>query len=59
MELMLDCRRVTRLLSQSQDATQPLTLRAQLRLHLVTCPSCRHVDRQVRFLRTAVHSLQP
>ncbi len=58
MKLKLDCRALVRLLSQSQDGTPPVTRRARMRLHLVTCESCRNVDEQMRFLRTATQELQ-
>ena len=58
MKLMLDCRALVRLLSQSQDDAPPLAVRARMRLHLVTCQSCRNVDEQMRFIRTAMQELQ-
>jgi predicted anti-sigma-YlaC factor YlaD len=58
MKLMLDCRALARLLSQSQDDVPPLTMRARMRLHLVTCQACRSVDEQLHFVRTAMHQLQ-
>jgi predicted anti-sigma-YlaC factor YlaD len=58
MKLMLDCRALARLLSQSQDDASPLAMRARMRLHLVTCQACRNVDEQMRFVRTAMHELQ-
>ena len=58
MKLMLDCRALARLLSQSQDDAPPLAVRARMRLHLVTCQSCRNVDEQLRFIRTAMQELQ-
>lgn len=58
MKLMLDCRALARLLSQSQDEAPPLVIRARMRLHLLTCQSCRNVDEQMHFVRTAVQELQ-
>lgn len=58
MKLMLDCRALARLLSQSQDDAPPLAVRARMRLHLATCQACRNVDEQLRFVRTAMHELQ-
>lgn len=58
MKLMLDCRALARLLIQSQDDAPPLAVRARMRLHLVTCQSCRNVDEQMRFIRTAMQELQ-
>jgi predicted anti-sigma-YlaC factor YlaD len=58
MKLMLDCRALARLLSQSQDNAPPLTTRARMRLHLVTCQSCRSVDEQMQFIHSAMQKLQ-
>jgi predicted anti-sigma-YlaC factor YlaD len=58
MKLMLDCRALARLLSQSQDDAPPLAVRARMRLHLVTCQACRNVDEQMRVVRTAIQELQ-
>lgn len=58
MKLMLDCQALAKLLSQTQDDATPLTIRARMRLHLITCQSCRNVDEQMRFVRTAVQALQ-
>lgn len=58
MKLMLDCRTLARLLSQSQDDAPPFAVRARMRLHLVTCQACRNVDEQLRFIRTAMQELQ-
>jgi hypothetical protein len=57
MKLLLDCRALARLLSQSQDDTPPLAVRACMRLHLVTCQACRNVDEQMRFVRKATRGL--
>ena len=56
MKLMLDCRALVRLLSQSQDDMPPLAIRVSMRLHLITCRSCRNVDEQMRFVRTAMQA---
>jgi hypothetical protein len=53
----LDCRTVSRLISQGQDQPLPPRERARLRLHFVLCETCRHVDDQFRFLRDAMRSL--
>ena len=58
MKLMLDCRALATLLSQSQDGTPPLAIRARMRLHLLTCQGCRNVDEQMRFVRTAMQALE-
>jgi predicted anti-sigma-YlaC factor YlaD len=58
MKVTLDCRALVRLLSHSQDGTLPLTSRARMRLHLLTCESCRKFDEQMRFVRTAMQELR-
>jgi hypothetical protein len=58
MKLMLDCRALAMLLSQSQEDAPPLAIRARMRLHLVTCQACRNADEQMRFMRTAMQTLQ-
>jgi predicted anti-sigma-YlaC factor YlaD len=58
MKVTLDCRALVRLLSQSQDGAPPLTRRARMRLHLVSCESFRNVGEQMHFLRTAMQELR-
>ncbi len=58
MKLMLDCRDLAGLLSQSQDDAPPLARQARMRLHLVTCQACRNVDEQMRFIRNAMQTLK-
>jgi predicted anti-sigma-YlaC factor YlaD len=58
MKVTLDCRALVRLLSQSQDGSPPLTSRARMRVHLLSCESCRNVDDQMRFVRTAMQELR-
>jgi predicted anti-sigma-YlaC factor YlaD len=58
MKLMLDCRALARLLSQSQDEAPARVTRARMRLHLVTCEACRNVDEQMRFVGKAMQELQ-
>ena len=50
---MLNCRHVTRLISQSMDAKLPWYLRAATRIHLLYCVWCRRYAAQVRFLSRA------
>lgn len=57
VKLMLDCREVARLISDRQDRTLARSERAQFRLHLVMCRSCRTVDEQMAFLREAMRRL--
>ncbi len=57
MKLMLDCKEVSRLLSERLDQTLPPAERARMRLHLVMCETCRNVDEQMDFLRRAMREL--
>jgi hypothetical protein len=52
---MLDCKHVSRLLSQAQDTTLPWGTRLQIRLHLLICEACTHFAEQLRMLREAMH----
>jgi hypothetical protein len=54
MKLKLDCKDVSRLISNAQDQDLPPAERAQLRLHLVICETCRNVDEQMQFIRRAM-----
>jgi predicted anti-sigma-YlaC factor YlaD len=58
MKLMLDCRALAQLLSQSQDGVPPVAMRARMRLHLITCQACRNVDEQMRFVRKAMQAVR-
>jgi predicted anti-sigma-YlaC factor YlaD len=58
MKLMLDCRALAKLLSQSQDHAPPLAIQARMRLHLMTCQACRNVDEQLRFVRKAMQAVR-
>jgi hypothetical protein len=51
---MLNCRQVTRLVSQSMDARLPWFQRLGVRFHLLYCVWCRRYASQVQFLRKAV-----
>jgi anti-sigma factor RsiW len=57
MKLRTDCREASRWLSRRLDDELPAAERARLRLHLVMCNDCRHVDEQMRFLRAAMQRL--
>lgn len=50
---MLNCKEVTRLLSESQDRELTLFEGLQLRMHLAMCKGCANFDRQMQFLRKA------
>lgn len=53
----LDCKAVSRLISDGQDLDMAPRERARLRLHFVLCETCRNVDEQVNFLRQAMRRL--
>jgi predicted anti-sigma-YlaC factor YlaD len=57
MKVDLDCKEVSRLLSDGQDLKLPPADRARLRLHFVICKTCRNVDEQMQFLRRAMHQM--
>jgi predicted anti-sigma-YlaC factor YlaD len=54
MKLKIDCKDVSRLISNAQDQDLTPAERAQLRLHLVICETCRNVDEQMQFIRRAM-----
>ncbi len=58
MKLLLDCRALAKLLSQSHDHAPPLAIQARMRLHLITCRACRNVDEQMRFVRKAMQAVR-
>lgn len=53
---MLNCREVTRLVSESQERSLSVTEKLSLNLHLMMCDGCRNFSRQVPFLRKAMRS---
>jgi len=53
----LDCKTVSRLISEGQDKLLTPPERARLRLHYVVCQTCRDVDGQMSFLRQAMKRL--
>jgi predicted anti-sigma-YlaC factor YlaD len=57
MKVMLDCKEVSRLISDGQDQDMPPAERARMRLHFVMCQTCRNVDEQMGFLRRAMRQL--
>jgi predicted anti-sigma-YlaC factor YlaD len=57
MKLNIDCKDVSRLISNAQDQNLPSAELAQLRLHLVICETCRNVDEQMQFIRRAMKKL--
>ena len=54
---MLNCRQITRLISQSMDARLPWTRRLAIRLHLLYCLGCRRYAAHLQFLRRASQAL--
>jgi hypothetical protein len=54
---MLNCRHVTRLISQSMDAKLPWHQRLAVRIHLLYCVWCRRYAAQIQFLRKATREM--
>jgi predicted anti-sigma-YlaC factor YlaD len=57
MKLKLDCKDVSRLLSDAQEHPPEPSEMARLRLHLVICEACRNVEEQMAFIRRAMQRL--
>lgn len=57
MKLGFDCKQVSRVISDGQDADLSVTDRTLLRLHLVMCDTCRNIEQQLAFLRQAMKRL--
>ena len=57
MKIGLDCKEVSRLISEGLDQALPAPERARLRYHFVICQTCRTVDEQMKFLRRAVKEM--
>ena len=57
MSAELDCKKVSRLISEGQDRTLPPREAERLRQHFVICQTCRTVDEQMAFLRRAMQRL--
>ncbi len=56
---MLNCRQVTRLVSQSMDARLRWYQRLGMRIHLLYCVWCRRYAAQVHFLHKACKQMAP
>jgi len=56
---MLNCRQVTRLVSQSMDAKLRWYQVLGMRIHLLYCVWCRRYAAQLQFLREASRNLAP
>jgi hypothetical protein len=54
---MLNCRQVTRLVSQAMDAKLSWHQRLAIRIHLLYCIWCRRYAAQIQFLRMATREL--
>jgi hypothetical protein len=52
---IISCKDASRLMSKREDAALSAWQRLLLRLHLSVCAACRRFERQVRFLRAAMH----
>jgi predicted anti-sigma-YlaC factor YlaD len=57
MKIQLDCKEVSRLISDGLDETLPGPERARMRLHFVICQTCRNVEEQMQFLRSAMRQI--
>ena len=57
MKMDIDCREVSRLISDGEDEKLPPADRSRLRLHFVICETCRNVSEQMQFLRRAMRQL--
>ena len=57
MKLDIDCKEMSRLISESQELTLPAEQRIRMRLHLVICETCRNVIEQFDFLRRAMRQI--
>jgi predicted anti-sigma-YlaC factor YlaD len=53
----VDCKEVSRMISEGLDRTLPPQERERLRRHFVICQTCRNVDAQMAFLRRAMQRL--
>jgi hypothetical protein len=54
---MLNCKQVSRLVSQAMDAKLPWHQRVAMRFHLLYCSWCRRYAAQIKFLRRASREL--
>lgn len=57
MKVNLDCKEVSRLISEGLDQAMTAPERARLRYHFVICQTCRTVDEQMKFLSRAVKAM--
>ncbi len=54
---MLSCKDVTKLLSESMDASLPIGKRIGVRLHLLICKFCLRYERQLLLIRETARRL--
>lgn len=54
---MLSCKDATRLISQSMDASLPVTKRIGVRIHLLICIYCTRYEKQLRLIRETLRRL--
>jgi hypothetical protein len=57
MKVQLDCKEVSRLISEGLEQSLPVPDRARMRLHFVICETCRNVDEQMQFIRRAMRQM--
>jgi predicted anti-sigma-YlaC factor YlaD len=57
LTLQLDCKEVSRLISDGLDHALEPSVRARMRLHFVVCETCRNVEEQLAFLRRALRNM--
>jgi hypothetical protein len=55
--MMLNCKEVSRLVSQALDRPLGLGERVRLRIHLAICDGCANFSKQMAFLRKAMARL--
>lgn len=53
---MLNCRQVTKLVSESQERNLTFMEKAPLKFHLLLCSGCANFSRQVPFLSQAMRA---
>ncbi len=59
MNVPIDCRSVTRLISLGLDRELPPDERERVQLHFLACRSCRTAQEQMELLRRAMRRLGP
>jgi len=55
--MMMQCKRATELMSQSQDRALTLNERIQLKFHLLICNGCARCDKQMKLMHEAIKQL--